>query len=57
MERPVTEKEKLKYEIAREQGLLEKLLEVGWGGLSASEAGRIGGLVAAKSLPGRHTPK
>ena len=53
MERPVTEKEKLKYEIAREQGLLDKLLEVGWGGLTASEAGRIGGLVAAQSLSGR----
>ena len=33
------------------KGLLDKLLEVGWGGLTASEAGRIGGLVAARTFP------
>ena len=48
MERPVTETEKLKYEIAAEEGLLNKLLQVGWPGLTASEAGRIGGLMAAR---------
>jgi len=57
MEKPVTEKEKLKYEIAREQGLLEKLLQVGWGGLTASEAGRIGGLVAARAADGGRIQK
>ncbi len=48
MEKPVSEKERLKYEIARQEGLLNKLLQVGWAGLSAAEAGRIGGLVASR---------
>jgi hypothetical protein len=33
----------LKLEAARELGLLEKAVRVGWGNLSAAEAGRIGG--------------
>lgn len=41
-------KEKRKYEAARRFGLTEKLCQVGWAGLSAKEAGRIGG-----SLHGR----
>ncbi len=48
MEKPVSENERLKYEIARQEGLLNKLLQVGWAGLSAAEAGRIGGLVASR---------
>lgn len=40
--------ERLKYEAARELGLLPKLQEVGWAGLSAAESGRIGGMVGAK---------
>ena len=46
--RPMTEQEKLKYEAATELGLIDRLLEVGWGGLTAGETGRIGGLVARK---------
>ena len=46
--KPVTELEKMKYEAARELGLMERLLEVGWGGLTAGETGRIGGLVSRK---------
>ncbi|QSQ09601.1 hypothetical protein H0A61_01976 [Koleobacter methoxysyntrophicus] len=38
----------LKYEIAEELGLLEKVRKLGWGGLSAEETGRIGGLVAKR---------
>ena len=45
---PMTEQEKLKYEAATELGLIDRLLEVGWGGLTAGETGRIGGLVAQK---------
>lgn len=37
--------ERLKYEIADELGLLDKVLESGWGSLSAKETGRIGGFV------------
>lgn len=39
------EKEKLKYEIAQELGLIEKVLKNGWKSLSPKETGRIGGLV------------
>ena len=42
------EEEKLKYEIAQELGVLDKVLEGGWKSLSAKETGRIGGLVASK---------
>ena len=34
---------KRKYEAARRFGLTDKLAQVGWAGLSAKEAGRIGG--------------
>jgi small acid-soluble spore protein F (minor alpha/beta-type SASP) len=40
--------EKLKYEIARELGLLDKVLRNGWKSLSAKETGKIGGLVTKK---------
>lgn len=46
--RPMTELERMKYEAASELGLIDRLLEVGWGGLTAGETGRIGGLVARK---------
>lgn len=35
----------LKYRAAQELGLMDKLLRVGWAGLSAQETGRVGGLV------------
>ncbi|MCG4585741.1 alpha/beta-type small acid-soluble spore protein [Anaerosalibacter bizertensis] len=40
--------DKLKYEIAEELGLMDKIKEVGWGGLTAKESGRIGGLITVK---------
>ncbi len=40
--------EKLKYEIAEELGLLDKVLENGWKALSSKETGRIGGLITKK---------
>jgi small acid-soluble spore protein F (minor alpha/beta-type SASP) len=42
------EEEKLKYEIARELGLYEKVKELGWKSLSAKETGRIGGIITKK---------
>ena len=36
------EEEKLKYEIAQELRVLDKVLEGGWKSLSAKETGRIG---------------
>ena len=44
----LTQDEKLKYEIAEELGLLDKVLSEGWRSLSAKETGRIGGLIARK---------
>ena len=41
-------REKLKYEIAEELGLKDKVDEYGWGGLTAEETGRIGGLMTKK---------
>lgn len=40
--------EKMKYEIAEELGLLDKVLKDGWRSLSAKETGRIGGLVTKR---------
>jgi len=43
-----TLEDKLKYEIAGELGLIDKVNEVGWGGLTAKETGRIGGLITVR---------
>lgn len=40
--------EKLKYEIAEELGLLDKVLNDGWRSLTSKESGRIGGLITKK---------
>lgn len=40
--------EKLKYEIAEELGLLDKVMEEGWRSLSSKETGRIGGLITKR---------
>lgn len=42
------EDEKLKYEIAEELGLLDKVMESGWKSLSSKETGRIGGLITSE---------
>lgn len=44
----ITPEEQLKYEIAGELGLLDKVLESGWKSLTAKETGRIGGLMTKK---------
>ncbi len=44
----LTPEDRMKYEIANELGLGEKLSQVGWGGLTAEETGRIGGLITRK---------
>jgi hypothetical protein len=38
----------LKIEVARELGLWEKVQQVGWGGLTAAESGRVGGMMTRK---------
>lgn len=44
----LTEEDVLKYEIARELGLLDRVLETGWKTLTAKETGRIGGLMTKR---------
>ncbi|SDK74250.1 small, acid-soluble spore protein, alpha/beta type [Natronincola ferrireducens] len=38
----------MKYEIAEELGLIDKVKNMGWGGLTAKETGRIGGLMTVR---------
>ncbi len=40
--------EKMKYEIAEELGLLDKVLKNGWKSLSSKETGKIGGLITKR---------
>ena len=42
------EKEMMKYEIAKELGVLDQVLESGWKSLSAKDTGRIGGMMTGK---------
>ncbi len=37
-------RQQIKYEIAEELGLIDKVFESGWRSLSARETGKIGGL-------------
>lgn len=40
--------DRMKYEIAEELGLLDKVKEQGWKALTAKETGRIGGLMTRR---------
>lgn len=40
--------DKMKYEIAEELGLLDKVKAEGWKALTAKETGRIGGLMTRR---------
>ena len=40
--------ERMKYEIAEEMGLLDKVLSEGWRSLSAKETGTIGGMMTSR---------
>ena len=44
----LTEEETMKYEVAEELGLLDKVLKEGWRSLTSKETGKIGGLVTKK---------
>lgn len=44
--RKPTWRERNKYRAAEAAGLLERVMEVGWAGLSAKESGKIGGILA-----------
>lgn len=40
--------ESMKYEIATELGLIDRVVKDGWGSLSAKETGKIGGLITKR---------
>ena len=42
------EKDAMKYEIAAELGLADKIEATGWKSLTARESGRIGGILAKR---------
>lgn len=44
----LSREKRMKYEIAQELGLLDKVKQVGWAGLTAKESGKIGGMISAR---------
>ena len=44
----LSEEDRLKYEIAEEIGLADKVAKYGWKSLTSRESGKIGGIMAAK---------
>ena len=50
----LTQEEKMKYEIAEEFGLLDRVMKDGWKSLSSKETGRIGGLMTKKKKAMNH---
>ena len=47
-DKPLTDNDIMKYEIASELGLIDKVSERGWAGLTVKEAGKIGGMLTAR---------
>ncbi len=45
----LSEKDRMKYEIAEELGLLDKVKKLGWKSLTAKENGQIGGIMTARN--------
>ena len=41
-----------KYEVAKELGIYDKVLEKGWGSLIAEETGRVGGMLRKRKNSG-----
>ena len=46
--KPLTWVDREKYKIAEELGLMDVLLQDGWGGLTAQQSGRIGGILGKR---------
>lgn len=47
-EKILTKNDMLKYEIATELGLMDKINETGWKSLTAKESGKIGGMMTTR---------
>lgn len=41
-----------KYEVAKKLGIYDKVLEKGWGSLTAEETGRVGGMLRKRKNSG-----
>ena len=48
---------KMKYEIAEELGLFDKISENGWKGQTSRESGRIGGIMGKRKRAQKQEPK
>lgn len=48
------ERERMKYEIAEELGLGDKVKEYGWSGLTSGETGKIGGIMTRRNKERRN---
>ena len=48
-----TENDIMKYEIAEELGLMDKVNATGWRSLTAKESGRLGGILARRKKQAR----
>lgn len=46
--RQLPEEDRMKYEIANEIGVFDKVVNGGWGSLSSKESGRIGGILSRR---------
>ena len=46
--KPLTPDDIMKYEIAEELGLMDKVKTSGWKSLTARESGKIGGMLASR---------
>ncbi len=44
----LTENDRMKYEIAEELGLIDKVQKGGWKSLTAKESGKIGGIMTKR---------
>lgn len=53
--RPMTQEEAMKYEVAKELGLIDKLIMYGWGGLTAKETGKIGGIITKRKRDSKNS--
>ncbi|MTI81336.1 MAG: small, acid-soluble spore protein, alpha/beta type [Firmicutes bacterium] len=47
-----TKEDLLRFEVAEELGLADKIRQGGWGALNAKEAGRIGGIITQRIRKG-----
>ena len=53
-EKVLTDADIMKYEIADELGLLEKVNKTGWKSLTSKESGRIGGIMTKRQRATAH---